>query len=359
MFIHRLAAGVLPPVPPASNQIIPRKWCETTFNTHSSRLLLRQGNESQVEKSNFKTKEAARWRGNGINIGKLEFSSQTNHNADCVPLDDRFKRVDDLTVLEIINLLMVGMSSHNFRNQVAADIPIHGQYIQSKDLRTQKYLEEINQWTINQQMDINQKKTKAMIISFTNNHQFTTRLQLKGETVEIVESMKILGIIVTNKLDWYENTALLVKKVNMRMQLLRAVQSFGSSREEMVHLWKISCLSVLEQSCVVRGSCLTCEEKADLERTQKSFAKLVLRDKYTTYESALIELNLENLKTQRTKLMMKFGKSGIDSGNLKGMFRLRNTTYNMEIRQPEKYRTTKAHTESYCIHEFFFCKKKK
>ena len=56
------------------------------------------------------------------------------------------------------------------------------------------------------------KKTKAMIINFTNNHQFTTRLQLKGETVEIVESMKSLGVIVTNKLDWYENMALLAKK---------------------------------------------------------------------------------------------------------------------------------------------------
>ena len=96
----------------------------------------------------------------GSTLVNLEFSSQTNHNADCVPLDNRFKWVDDLAVLEIINLLMVGMSSHNFRNQVAADIPIHGQYIQSTDLKTQKYLEEINQWTINQQMDINKKKPR-------------------------------------------------------------------------------------------------------------------------------------------------------------------------------------------------------
>ena len=96
----------------------------------------------------------------GSTLVNLEFSSQTNHNADCVPLDNRFKWVDDLAVLEIINLLMVGMSSHNFRNQVAADIPIHGQYIQSTDLKTQKYLEEYNQWTINQQMDINKKKPR-------------------------------------------------------------------------------------------------------------------------------------------------------------------------------------------------------
>ena len=43
--------------------------------------------------------------------------------------------------------------------------------------------------------------------------------------------------------------------------------------------------------------------------------------------------------------MMKFAKAGIDSGNLQGLFRLRNTTHNMEIRQPDKYTTTKAHTE--------------
>ena len=30
-----------------------------------------------------------------------------------------------------------------------------------------------------------------MNMNFTNNHQFKTRLQLKGETVEIVEGMKI------------------------------------------------------------------------------------------------------------------------------------------------------------------------
>ena len=67
--------------------------------------------------------------------------------------------------------------------------------------------------------------------------------------------------------------------------------------------------------------------------------------KYTTYESALMELNLENLETRRTKLMMKLAKAGIDSGNLQGLFRLRNTTHNMELRQPDKYRTARAHTK--------------
>ena len=144
-----------------------------------------------------------------------------------------------------------------------------------------------------------------MLINFTNNYQFTSRIQLQGQSIEIVDKIKILGVTVTNQLDWSENTAILVKKVNQRMQLLRAVWGFGYSISEMVHLWKLFCLSVLEQSCVVWGSSLTQENKEDLERTQKSFAKLVLRDNYKDYEGALLQLNLEKLTDRRQRLMLK------------------------------------------------------
>ena len=126
-------------------------------------------------------------------------------------------------------------------------------------------------------MEINEKKTKALIINFTNNYQFTTRINLKGELIEIADSMKILGVTINNQLSWNENMAILVRKVNQRMQLLRTVWSFCSNIPEMVHLWKVYCLSVLEQSCVVWGSSISQENKDDLEGTQKCFAKLVLK----------------------------------------------------------------------------------
>ena len=37
--------------------------------------------------------------------------SQSNNNADTVPLEDRFKYFDDLTVVEIVNLLNIGIST--------------------------------------------------------------------------------------------------------------------------------------------------------------------------------------------------------------------------------------------------------
>ena len=54
----------------------------------------------------------------GASLGNWEFLSQTNDNADCVPPDDRFKFVDDLTTIEIINLVNIGLSSLRIKNQV-------------------------------------------------------------------------------------------------------------------------------------------------------------------------------------------------------------------------------------------------
>ena len=100
----------------------------------------------------------------GANLGLLEYLSQSNNNADCVEKDDRYKFVDDLTILEIVNLLTVGMSSFNVRSQIPNDIPDHNQYIASTNLKSQEFLDNINQWTIKQKMKINQKKTKNYVV---------------------------------------------------------------------------------------------------------------------------------------------------------------------------------------------------
>ena len=90
----------------------------------------------------------------GATLGNWEFLSQTNNNVDCVPEDNHFKFVDDLTTIEVINLLTLGLSSFNIRQQVASDIPTYGQFVDSKHLKSQEYLNNINEWTEKQKMII-------------------------------------------------------------------------------------------------------------------------------------------------------------------------------------------------------------
>ena len=242
----------------------------------------------------------------GSTIGNWEFDSQTNHNADCVPEKDRYKFVDDLSVLEIINLVNIGISSFNCKQQVPNDLPTHGQFVDSSQLKSQKYLDKIKLWTDAHQMIISEKKTKSMMVNFTDKFQFHTRLQLKGKNIEVVEKTKILGTILTNSLSWDDNCANIIKKVNARMQLLRKVWSFGSSITEMVQLWKVFCRSILEQSCVLWDSGLSQENRNSLERTQKTFLRLILEEDYRNYENALTVCQLETLENCRKTQTLKF-----------------------------------------------------
>ena len=131
------------------------------------------------------------------------------------------------------------------------------------------------------------------------------------------------------------------------MQLLRKVWSYGSNREEMVSLWKTYCLSILDQSCAVWSNGLTNENKQDLERTQKTFCKLVLGEKYNSYFEALATLNLETLKTRRQKLTLRFAKQSLADGKLRDLFPIRSKEHTMKTRRNEKYKVFKAHTDRY------------
>ena len=58
-------------------------------------------------------------------LGILEFLAQSNDYDEIVEEEDKDKFVDDLTVLEIINLLCKQISSYDFKVHVPSDIPCH------------------------------------------------------------------------------------------------------------------------------------------------------------------------------------------------------------------------------------------
>ena len=68
----------------------------------------------------------------GGTFGNLEYSCQSNDNAEMIDPDDRFKFVDDLSILEIINLLSIEISSYDIYSHVPNDIPNHNGYIDKK-----------------------------------------------------------------------------------------------------------------------------------------------------------------------------------------------------------------------------------
>ena len=196
-------------------------------------------------------------------------------------------------------------------------------------------------------MEISKTKTKAMIINFTEKHQFNTRLKLNGENIEVVDKMKILGTIVNNKLTWEENCSQLIKKVNARMAIVRNAKAFGATLKEMVHLWITFCRGTIEQTCVLWHKSLTEENSQDLERVQKTFAKLALGQKYQNYEEALLKLNLLPLNIRRKNLCSKFAQSGVKYETMTDLFKQNEKTHMMQTRYCETHAVEFCNTERY------------
>ena len=122
------------------------------------------------------------------------------------------------------------------------------------------------------------KKTKCMIFNFTDKYQFTTRLRINNEPIEVIDSTKLLGTIITNDLSWDQNISSIVKKANARMQLLRRVAGFGTPIDDLKIIYILFIRSILEQSATLWHSSLTNENVNDLERIQKSAIQIILRD---------------------------------------------------------------------------------
>ena len=53
-------------------------------------------------------------------------------------------------------------------------------------------------------MKLNEKKTKQIVFNFNKDKQFTT--EVKGEALELVEEVKLLGVIINKDLKWDKNT---------------------------------------------------------------------------------------------------------------------------------------------------------
>ena len=121
----------------------------------------------------------------GSSWGVLSYLSQSNNNADHVEEEDRYKFVDDLTLVTLVNLVTTKLETYNVKEHVPSHIPTHNTIIRCENLRTQKDLERINKWTNENKMLLNVKKTDYMIINFTQK-QFVTGINIDGHYLNCV-----------------------------------------------------------------------------------------------------------------------------------------------------------------------------
>ena len=128
------------------------------------------------------------------------------------------------------------------------------------------------------------------------------------------------------------------------MQILRKLFTFSIPTHELITIYIDFIRSVVEQSAVVWHSSLTEENRTDLESVQKIALRIILKDEYDNYESALMKVSLETLDNRRENLCLTFAISCTQNSSTNDMFPLNKPS---NIRNQEKYDVQYARTDRF------------
>ena len=157
-------------------------------------------------------------------------------------------------------------------------------------------------------MRINEKKSKVMLFNPCTTKDFIPNLKIGSTDLELVEEMRLLGIILQSDMKWQSNTAHLVKKANKKLWMLRRLKFLGAEQTDLVDIYIKHVRSILELAVPAWQGAITQAERLELERVQKSALHIILGEEYECYDKALEVTKLQNLESRRINLCLKFAK---------------------------------------------------
>ena len=172
----------------------------------------------------------------------------------------------------------------------------------------QDFLDDLSKYTNDHQMRINDSKTKVILFNNAVKSDFFPNLAINDIPLDVVEELRLLGVMVRSDLSWRSNTSNICQKAYARLWMLRRLKPLGASIGDLVDVYEKQIRCVLEFATAVWTPGLTNDEVNQIERVQKAAFSIILAKQYRSYESALKLLNMETLSDRRNAINLKFAK---------------------------------------------------
>ena len=155
-------------------------------------------------------------------------------------------------------------------------------------------------------MKINFNKTKAMLFNPCTSIDFIPDLKLDGHELDVVEELRLLGIVIRSDMKWSSNSENMVSRANKKLWILRRLKNMGAKDTDLKEMYTKQIRCLLELAAPAWHGAITMEERTNLERIQKSAAHIILGEDYLSYKCAPKALNLDSLENRRDKLCLNF-----------------------------------------------------
>ena len=176
------------------------------------------------------------------------------------------------------------------------------------------YIRDTEQFTQENKMIINKQKTK--IVSFTKSRKWDFPPELSfsdGTLIECVPSVRLVGVIVSQDLRWFQNTKYICDKARSKLWILRRMKVLELNQFQLFDVYIKEIRSILEMAVPVWHPCLTKLQTREIENIQKISFKIILQHRYKSYELACNTFNTVTLEERRTQLCYRFAKKNLKS----------------------------------------------
>ena len=128
----------------------------------------------------------------GTILGQILYISSSNDCSINDVTSDRYKYIDDISILEIISLAGI-LKEYNFLEHIPSDIATDQLFLHPSNLKTQDRLENITAWTDENKSKLNETKSYYIIFSRCK-EQFSTRLTMNNTNLQRLSVTKVLGV---------------------------------------------------------------------------------------------------------------------------------------------------------------------
>ena len=220
------------------------------------------------------------------------------------------KYVDDLTIAEAFNM-KEALVENTDRPQPDLFRARTGLKLCPERSMVYDDLRKVESFAIENEMQLNLKKTKFMVLNPSKTMDFLPEFESGGSCVETVENMKLLGFIISSNLSWKENSKMMVRKAYQRLWAIKRLKAKGADLQDLLEIYEKQVRSILEYGVPVWNSSISTEEVTSIERVQKAFLHIALGNDYQSYENALETSGLEPLQSRRTRLCYTFAKKAL------------------------------------------------
>ena len=170
----------------------------------------------------------------------------------------------------------------------------------------QTLLNTLHTWTTINHVTINTTKSTLMHINTSTTTLPPPQASIGDNSLQVVQSAKLLGVTIDHHLTWKEHVANLIKASTYKLYLLRRLKSLGTPVSELASVYSHFILPKLTYASPAWSSSLTATQRSQLERVQKRACRLILGNLYTSYQAALDTLHLTSLADRHSHLLEKF-----------------------------------------------------